>query len=235
MPVAISQRLRCCADMVAPGACVADIGADHGYLGIWLLQSGIAARVAACDLREGPLNSARRNCSRCSLDSRMEFFLSDGLRDVPRERFDTVVCAGMGGDLIIHILSGAPWLRDERYTLILQPQTGADTLRLWLNQQGFYEDRADLAEDGGFIYSIMRFRFGRAEPLSPGERFVSPALLASGSALLGPYLARTAGTLRRIAAGLSRAEAAPDPERLNDYRAALNELEEMEKHYADRQ
>ena len=233
MPVPISSRLRLCADMVAPGARVADIGADHGYLGIFLLTEGRAETIAACDLREGPLSSARRNAEKYGLSERMDFCLSDGLRDVPRDGYDTVVCAGMGGDLIVQILSDAPWLRDPGYTLILQPQTGIDDLRAWLSDQGFAEDRADLAMDAGRIYCALRARFGKSEPLSPGQRFVSDALLSSGSPLLGQYIARTVRTLRRIVAGLERADASPDPDRLNYCRAAIAELLEMEKDYAD--
>lgn len=234
MSIPISSRLRACAAMIPPGARVADVGADHGYLGIWLLAEGRAEHVCACDLREGPLDSARRNAAKYHADDRMDFYLSDGLQNVPRDAYATVVCAGMGGDLIVKILSEAPWLRDPRYTLILQPQTDADSLRAWLCSQGFSEDRAALAEDAGFIYCVLRARYtGKLCALSPGQRFVSPALLASDSPLLGPYLTRAIRTLRRIAGGLAQAGANPDPERLNYYRSAIAELEEMEKHYAD--
>ena len=233
MPVPISSRLLCCAGLVPAGARVADVGADHGYLGVWLLQQGAAAHVCACDLRRGPLDSARRNAQKYDVAGRMDFYLSDGLQNVPRDAYDTVVCAGMGGELIVKILSAAPWLKDPRYTLILQPQIDADLLRAWLGGQGFYEDRADLALDAGHLYCVLRARFGKSEALSPGQRFVSPALLASDSPLLGQYISRTVRTLRRIADGLERADANPEPERLNYYCSAIRELEEMEKRYAD--
>lgn len=234
MSVPISSRLLACAQLVPPGARVADVGADHGYLGLWLLAEGRAEHVCACDLREGPLDSARRNAGKYAMAGRMDFCLSDGLQSVPRDAYDTVVCAGMGGELIVRILSAAPWLRDARYTLILQPQTDADLLRAWLSENGFFEDRADLAEDSGFLYCALRARYtGKLCALSPGQRFVSPALRSSASPLLGQYISRTLRTLRRIAAGLEKADANPEPERLNDYRSAIAELEEMEKHYAD--
>ena len=221
--------------MVPEGARVADVGADHGYLGIHLLAQGIVSYVAACDLRPGPLDSARRNAALFGCADRMEFFLSDGLQNVPPERYDTVVCAGMGGDLIVKILSEAPWLRDGRCTLILQPQIDIDKLRLWLGENGFSEDKADLAEDGGFLYCALRARYtGTPYAPTPGQRFVSPALLASGSPLLGEYIRRTLRTLGRIAAGLSMADANPEPERLNTLQAAIRELEEMERDYVNR-
>ena len=235
MGVPISRRLLCCAAMVPEGARVADVGADHGYLGIHLLAQGVIPYAAACDLRPGPLDSARRNAALYGCAGRMEFFLSDGLQNVPPEKYDTVVCAGMGGDLIVKILSEAPWLRDPGHTLILQPQTDVDKLRLWLAENGFSEDKADLAEDAGFIYCALRARYtGGTCALSPGQRFVSPALSESGSPLLGEYIRRTLRTLGRIADGLGKAEANPEPDRLDYYRAAIRELEEMEMYYVNR-
>ncbi len=228
----ISQRLLCCANMISPGARVADIGADHGYLGIYLLGAGIAQYVAACDLRDGPLQSARRNAARYHVGERMDFILSDGLHHISPDSIDTVVCAGMGGDLIIKILSEAPWLKNSRYTLILQPQAGIAELRAWLGEQGFFEEKADLACDSGFLYCVCRVRYGKSMTLTPGQQFVSPALLASGSPLLEDYITRLKCTLGRIAEGLSRADAYPDPVRLAYYHAALQELGELEVSYA---
>lgn len=234
MSVPISRRLKCCADMVPHNARVADIGTDHGYLGIHLLTQGLVQYVAACDLREGPLQSARRNAARYHTEEHMEFFLSDGLQEVKPDSVDTIVCAGMGGDLIIQILSNAPWLCSDRYTLILQPQTGIQDLRTWLGAHGFYEERAELVRDGGFIYCVCRLRFGHGMNLTPGQQFVSPVLLASENPLLGEYISRLRQSLERIAAGLSRAEAGADPERLSYFRTAVEELKEMEEHYVNR-
>ena len=235
MPVPLSRRLLCCAAMVPQGARVADVGADHGYLCLWLLEQGVARDAAACDLRPGPLDSARRNAALYGMEDRMAFFLSDGLQSVPQERYDTVVCAGMGGELIVKILSEAPWLRDPRYTLILQPQIDVDLLRLWLSENGFAEDRAELVSDGGFLYCALRARYtGEPYSLTPGQRYVSPALQASGSPLLPEYIARTKATLCRIAAGLSKADANPEPARLDTLQAAIRELEEMERDYVNR-
>ncbi len=228
MSVPISQRLLCCAAMVPEGSRVADVGADHGYLGIYLLQTGIAQFVAACDLREGPLENARRNAKRCHIQKYMAFYLSDGLQAVPKDAFDTVVCAGMGGDLIIKILSQSPWLQHERYTLILQPQTDIQSVRVWLGKHGFYEDKADLVRDGGFLYCALRARFGGGMTLTPGQQFISPALLASASPLLGEYMTFLKNTMNKIIGGLSRADTSADPARLQFYQTALRELEEME-------
>ena len=78
MNIPLSPRLQVCAGFVAPGERVADIGCDHGYLGIHLLQSGKASHVIAADVVPGPLSAARRNAEKYGFSDQMEFYLSDG-------------------------------------------------------------------------------------------------------------------------------------------------------------
>ena len=119
MKIPISDRLLACAAFVAPGDRVADIGCDHGYLSIYLLTKGIASSCIASDVKEQPLLSAVRNAEKYGVREKMEFYLSDGVRSIPRD-FDTLVCAGMGADTIVSILDAAPWLQSSHYRLILQ-------------------------------------------------------------------------------------------------------------------
>ena len=110
MHIPISSRLLACAEYVMPGNVVADVGCDHGYLGIHLLVKGIAKAVIASDINEGPLQSARRNAEKYGVAHRMSFHLSDGVVNVPRE-FDVMVCSGMGADTMVSILEAAPCSR----------------------------------------------------------------------------------------------------------------------------
>ena len=197
MKIPISKRLLCCAGFVEPGARVADIGTDHGYLGIYLLKNGIARQVTACDLRPLPLRNAQENAERFGVGAQMEFLLSDGLERVAPDRIDTVVCAGMGGDLIVEILSACPWLRDRNYTLILQPQSAGQELRRWLGEHGFAIECEQLVQDGKFLYTVLRAHPGEGTIRSPGAQYVSPWLRQSGSPLLGAYLQRIDNALRR--------------------------------------
>ena len=118
MKLPLSTRLLACCSYVTPGDRVADIGCDHGYLSIHLLQKGIASSVIASDINEGPLQSAVLNAAKFGVQDKITFFLSDGVRNIPRD-FDTLVCAGMGGDTMVHILESAPWLKNEQYRMIL--------------------------------------------------------------------------------------------------------------------
>ena len=224
MKLPISKRLLCVAEQVPKGARVADIGCDHGYLSLYLLQSGRADFVHACDLREKPLATARENAARFGISEGLRLSCADGLRAVDPAAVDTVVCAGMGGDLIAQILRDAPWVRDERYLLILQPQSGGSDLRRFLADRGFGTLREELAEDGGFLYNIICARFGSAVPLSPGEQYVPPCLLHGGSLLLPRYLKRIERALRLTVEGLSRAADPASRERLEYFQTALNEV-----------
>lgn len=232
MKLPISKRLLCCASMVQPGSRVADIGTDHGYLGIYLLQSGAARHVIACDLRKDPLENARRNAKLFGVDGEMELRLSDGLEKIRPDEVDTVVMAGMGGDLIQKILSQCPWRKREGLQFILQPQSAGNVLRRWLCEDGFEIQREEPVQDGHFLYTVMDIRQGEPAPLTPGTEYASPALLASGSPLVGNYLARVENALQETVRGLTNAEK-QRPERLAYFGQALLEIQEMRKNYAD--
>ena len=232
MKLPISKRLLCCASMVQPGSRVADIGTDHGYLGIYLLQSGAARHVIACDLRKDPLENARRNAKLFGVDGAMELRLSDGLEKILPDEVDTVVMAGMGGDLIQKILSQCPWRKREGLQFILQPQSACNVLRRWLCEDGFEIQREEPVQDGHFLYTVMDIRQGEPAPLTPGTEYASPALLASGSPLVGNYLARVENALQETVRGLTNAEK-QRPERLAYFGQALLEIQEMRKNYAD--
>lgn len=232
MKLPISKRLLCCASMVQSGSRVADIGTDHGYLGIYLLQSGAARHVIACDLRKDPLENARRNAKLFGVDGEMELRLSDGLEKILPDEVDTVVMAGMGGDLIQKILSQCPWRKREGLQFILQPQSAGNVLRRWLCEDGFEIRREEPVQDGHFLYTVMDIRQGEPAPLTPGTEYASPALLASGIPLVGNYLARVENALQETVRGLTNAEK-QRPERLAYFGQALLEIQEMRKNYAD--
>ena len=156
----LSKRLSACADFVPQGAHVADVGCDHGYLSIYLLQNGIASKVYAGDINEGPLQSAVLNAEKAGLKERISFYLSDGVKNIPKN-FDTLVCAGMGADTMISILENAPWLQHKQYRLILQCQSKIHCLRQYLYEKGWHIVREKALKDGRFLYTVMEAVFKR--------------------------------------------------------------------------
>ena len=158
----------------------------------------------------------------------MRFSRADGLDAIDPNEVDTIVCAGMGGDLIAQILDRCRWVRDPRYTLILQPQSSGNDLRRKLARMGFAIEQERLVRDGGFLYQAMAVRFGKAAPVTPGQEYVSAALLRSGDPLLPDYFDRLIPSLERTVEGLRRGS---EPERLQYYETALRELREMRELY----
>jgi len=217
MKLPISNRLLACAGFVAPGERVADIGCDHGYLSIHLLSNGIASSVIASDVKQQPLQSAIHNSVKYGVRDKISFYLSDGVRNIPRD-FDSLVCAGMGGDTMIHILSSAPWLRNSRYRLILQCQSKTAMLRRYLSQEGWRITEESVLRDGKFLYTVMEVIWQPDYPrLTVGEWYFPPALLENPSQAVPAYY-------RWVVDGLRIATAhQDDPEK----KEALRQLEEL--------
>lgn len=225
MEVTLSNRLLACAQYIHTGDRVADIGCDHGYLGIYLLEKQIAGSVIAADVNSKPLESAIRNAEKYGTRDKMTFFLSDGVRNIPRD-FNALICAGMGADTMISILESAPWLKNPAYRLILQCQSRRHVLRKYLSDQGYRICSETLAQDGKFIYPIMEIIYAPSEPLTPGECYISPALLKSQSPLLPAFFLRITDGLQTTVAGL---EHSGEIRRLEHYRSILTELKKMEE------
>lgn len=217
MNIPLSKRLQVCAGFVAPGDRVADIGCDHGYLGIYLLKNEIAASVIASDINEGPLQSAVRNAEKFGFRDKMRFYLSDGARNIPRD-FDTLICAGMGADTMVSILEGAVWLRSKQYRLILQCQSKTPMLRRYLTQTGWRICEESVLRDGRFLYTVMEVIWEPGQALSPGGVYFPPALMENPGKELPEYYQQVLFRLRRAVTG--QGEKA-DP----DMVAALEELE----------
>lgn len=206
MEIKLSPRLLACCEYVRRGSVVADVGCDHGYTSIYLLEKGIAKKVYACDVKEGPLDSARRNCRGLGLGERISFHLSDGVQNVPRD-FDTLVCAGMGADVMVSILSAAPWLKDTGYHLILQCQSKTPTLRRFLSENGWRIRSEAVVRDGRFLYTVMDVVY-ETQPLSDAECYFSPALVKTASKEVGAYYRQIVKNLRVAAEGQKSAELA---------------------------
>ena len=187
MKLPLSDRLLSCASFVSDGSRVADIGCDHGYLGIHLIKNCNAASVIAADINEAPLQSAMRNAEKYGVRDKMEFYLSDGVRNIPRD-FNTMICAGMGGDTMIHILESAPWLRNQQYRMILQCQSKTPMLRQYLSDTGWRITEEAVLRDGRFLYTIMEVYWEPSYPrLTAAEAYFPPALLENPGVDLPAY------------------------------------------------
>lgn len=152
----LTHRLATLYDFVTPGRVVVDVGTDHGYLIAELIESGRCPRGYACDINPQPLEKARNWIQKKGLSDRITLLCCDGLRQVPMEQVQEVVIAGMGGELISHILSACPAIKQKDVGLVLQPMSRAALLRRWLGENGFSLLKETALQENGFYYSVMR-------------------------------------------------------------------------------
>ena len=167
----MNKRLETIADMVRNGRGLIDVGTDHGYLPVWLARRGYTGFLYASDINASPLASARKTAREALVEDRIGFLLCDGLDGCPPEKIDTIVIAGMGGDLICRILDRAEWCLNEAYTLILQPMTKAEVLRYWLVNNGFSLQEERIVCDGGKLYQVILSRYTGNMSLNDAELF----------------------------------------------------------------
>ena len=156
-PVQLSKRLRALADMVTSGNCVADVGCDHGFLSIYLVQQGISPKVIATDVRTGPLSAAKAHIAEHKLEAYIETRLSDGLSEYEPGEADTLICAGMGGPLMQRILTENEEVTWGFKELILQPQSELQEFRVFLRNRGFAVAEENILCEEGKYYFMFRF------------------------------------------------------------------------------
>ena len=197
MKIPLSRRLETACRFIKPGDRVADIGCDHGYLGIYLLKNEIAGFVYACDINEGPLSAAVCNAEKFGVKDKMRFYLSDGVKNAPRD-FDVMVCAGMGGDTMISILESAPWLKEGKYRLVLQCQSKRPELRKYLGENGWWIREETVLKDGKFLYTVMEVVYMPGMELTAGGCHFPPALLRNPGKDVAAFYRWVVGGLRMI-------------------------------------
>ncbi len=158
MSLTLSKRLSCASEMVGKAEILADIGTDHAYLPIYMLLNSKIERAIVTDINSGPLERAVKNAVLYGVSDKIKPFLTDGLNGVERFSPDVVVIAGMGGELIARIVTGADFLKLKKCRLILQPMTKSDILRKELIKNGFSISEERLASDGK-LYTLISAEF----------------------------------------------------------------------------
>lgn len=154
--VELSVRMQALANMVSKGRTVCDVGCDHGWVSIWLVQKGIASKVYAMDVRSGPLERAREHIRDYHLETYIETRLSDGLSKLQLGEADCMVCAGMGGPLMVKILTEGREKAQAMKELILQPQSEIKQFREFLRGEGYRIVQEDMVFEEGKYYPMMK-------------------------------------------------------------------------------
>lgn len=184
----MSRRMQKLASLVTEGNRLADVGTDHGYIPIALMQAGKIPSAIAMDVNRGPLARAEAHIREAGLATYIETRLSDGLRELGAEDADTVLIAGMGGMLILRILTeGIPHLSGVE-ELILQPQSDVYRVRDWLQKHGYRVETEELVEEDGKYYPMMRAVRGQERRMEQAELYYGKAEVQRSPEVLRSYL-----------------------------------------------
>lgn len=168
----ISKRLELVASFVPQGAILLDVGSDHAYLPIELVERGQIESAIAGEVVEGPYQSAVKNVEAHGLKEKIQVRLANGLAAFEEaDQVSVITIAGMGGRLIARILEeGLDKLADvER--LILQPNNREDDLRIWLQDHGFEIVAESILEEFGKFYEILVVEAGQMKLSASDVRF----------------------------------------------------------------
>ena len=151
-----NKRLLTAAELLGQVDSVADIGTDHAFLPIYLIKSGIAKKVIACDIAEGPLSVAESNITKYGVGDKIELRLANGILGLKPNEVDAITILGMGGETIADILTDSPWVKNPNITLILQPMSCDDRLRDYLYKEGFEIVTEVGVESQNRFYTVMK-------------------------------------------------------------------------------
>lgn len=199
-------RLLVAASFVRQDAVVADVGSDHAYLPIYLVQNCIALRAVASDINEGPIENARANVNEAGLSDKIETVLVDGLAGIEKYAPTDILICGMGGELIAKIINEAPFTRDKRIRLILQPMTKQEKLRAYLIKAGYEIVSEKLCFEGGKIYQCMCAEYdGVPRTYSEAELLLGRHNIEEKSELFFKLVSQKTAALEKSIAGKKEA------------------------------
>ena len=152
----ISQRLKAVAESVTVGNRVADVGCDHAYISIYLIENNISPFVIAMDVNKGPLQRAHDNIVKYGCQGLINIRRSNGLEKLEIGEVDTVLIAGMGGILTVEILSQYMDITKSLKELVLQPQSDTNIVRRFLSDISYSIVEENMVKEDGKFYAMIK-------------------------------------------------------------------------------
>lgn len=224
------SRLEAVAALVPSCHTLVDVGTDHAYLPVLLLQQGKIHNAIAGDVVPGPCDAARHTVRSFSLEDRISVRQGSGLTVVRPGEAEAAVMAGMGAETMLQILRDSPevWQHPGFRHLILQPMSDSDRLRHWAENAGWAIVREDLVEEGGRLYELLHL-----SP-DPGWQYtgscweVGEDLVRHNHPLLLKLLEERCAKYRHLLEQMDRSPRARASERYATYHTILEQLEALE-------
>ena len=200
------KRLESILSLIDSQTGVADIGTDHGIIPVSLALSGYRGNLIATDIHELPLKSARLHAEAAGVSEKIRFLLTDGLDGINPSEVDSIVIAGLGGDVICSILDRAEWTMSRGCQMILQPMTKGEILRFWLCNNGYAITSEHLAEENGRLFQILSVSFtGENTLMADAELYLGKPELIQEKARFGRMLGQVISRMQKKCDGLTRA------------------------------
>lgn len=227
----LSKRLSAVAGFVTPGSRVADVGTDHGYVPIYLVETGRSPGVIAMDINEGPLLRAQQHIRDAGLGAYIQTRRSDGAAALKSGEADTLIAAGMGGPLMERILTQGREVLESCREFILQPQSEIREFRKYLQQNGFRIEQEEMVQEDGKFYPILRAVHGRMQWEREIDFRFGKLLLEQRHPVLLEFLRREQSVNRKIQERLAGNESGAGQSRLAQMEEERLEIEAALAYY----
>lgn len=198
----LSKRLQAVADLVSEGQVVADVGTDHGYIPIYLLETKKCKKAIAMDINKGPLLRAKEHIAEHGLEQNIEVKLSDGVKALSVGECDCVVVAGMGGALAVKIMEEGREVFKSLREFVLQPQSELAKVRQYLWENGYCVIAEDMVLEDGKFYPMMKVKNGSSNPYTQLELRYGRELLMQKHPILKIFLEKEMQTKEMIRGNL---------------------------------
>jgi len=199
----MSNRLKMISNSVRNSNLVYDIGTDHAYVPIDLLQKNIAKKATATDIRTGPIKNAKKNIKKYKFEDEIKTKIGNGL-DVIDDNPDCIIIAGMGGILITQLIENNIDKAKKVKQLIIQAMNNEELVREYMLNKGFKIEFEKLTKDINRIYNLISFNYCNYKNDYEGyEFYTSKYLLQKNDKLLKEYLIPKAKRLNAIIKGQS--------------------------------
>jgi len=194
----LSARLQAVANLVEGGTTLADIGTDHAYLPIFLVQEKIVSRAVAGEVSLGPYKAAQQAIENAGLQDSINLRLGNGLQVIKPAEIETAVIAGMGGATIINILQSAPEVVASLKRLIVQPMIAAASVRQWFTKNGWQIVDEVLILDDGRLYEIIAAEHGKSAEFENILYEIGPILWDKKPPLLSVHIDQLINQTKRV-------------------------------------
>lgn len=221
----LGARLKALADFVPQGSKVADIGTDHAYLPIFLLENQIVLQAIACDVNEGPYQMAKKAIAAAGFSGQIDLRLGNGLMPLSVGEVDVVTIAGMGGGLMQELLQQSLAVVEQLHGVILQPMNASAQLRRWLYEHQWHIEAETLVIEDGRLYEVIYALPGEAALPEEILLAIGPKLWQEKPLLLQQHIKNLWQQEKRVLAGMQQSERAQRSDKFQETLAKIEELE----------